>query len=235
MVVGIIPARLHSTRLPRKMLVDICGKPLIQHTWEQASKAKLDILVVATDSEEIADVVKSFGGKVVMTGEHNTGSDRVAEAARQFPCDVVVNIQGDEPMVPPEAINQLTEMMLSSNEVMGTVCVPFNDQRLESPEVIKVVLDKQNYALYFSRSVAPFPRTSYTNYYSKLGLYAFQYDFLQEFVRMEQTSLEIAESLEQLRALENGYKIKAVIGNYTREEVNSSLELERVRKIFANK
>ena len=238
-VLGVIPARLHSTRLPRKMLQDICGKPLIQHTYEQTAKArKLDALIVATDSEEIASVVRGFGGTPMMTSsKHKTGSDRVAEAARKFKGfkpDIVVNIQGDEPLVPGSAIDKLVEGMIKDKTAdMGTIGLPFNDtKRLSSPEVVKVIVDKNDNALYFSRSIIPYPRSPYNNYYSKLGLYAFRFNFLQKYVKLPQTPLEITESLEQLRALEHGYKVKVVFGNYIREEVNSASELKRVRAIM---
>mgnify|MGYP001591277450 FL=1 len=238
-VLGVLPARLNSFRLPRKMLADICGKPLIQHTWEHVKSAKLlDALVVATDSDEIADVVRGFGGDVIMTSsKHKTGSDRVAEAARKFKKfkpDLIINIQGDEPLVPGKAVDQLVkEMIKDKTALMGTIATPCEDEkRLADPDTVKTILDRNGNAIYFSRCAIPFPKTPYKNYYSKLGMYAFRYDFLQTYVKMKQTPLEIAESLEQLRAIENGYKIKAPVGNYDRKEVNNASQLEEVRAIF---
>ncbi|TAL49263.1 3-deoxy-manno-octulosonate cytidylyltransferase [Patescibacteria group bacterium] len=238
-ILGIIPARLHSTRLPKKMLADIAGKPLIYYTWRQAKRAKmLDEVIVATDSPEIASAVQFFGGTAMMTSDkHKTGSDRVAEAARRFKKfkpEIVVNLQGDEPLVPPQAINQLVrEMKKDKKAVMGTVAIPCNDkEKLKDPDVVKTIIDKNGNAIYFSRSIIPYPRHPYGEYYSKLGLYAFRYRFLQTYVRLVQRPLERAESLEQLRALEHGYKVKAVAGNYIREEVNNLRQLKRVRIII---
>lgn len=238
-VLGIIPARLNSTRLPRKMLQDICGKPLIQWTYLQAKKAKiLDAVVVATDSEEIAAAVRAVGGEVIMTSSKpQTGTDRVAEAARKFrkfKPDVVLNIQGDEPLMPIAAITKTAKIILDDTSVvMSTVARPFpkgGDLNLSGQ--VKVVLDKQKNALYFSRSKIPFDRVPYANYYNHLGIYGYTYDFLVKFVKFKQTPLEKAELLEQLRALENGYRIKVGIGTYERVEVNEPHELEEVRKIM---
>ena len=238
-ILGVIPARLGSTRLPRKMLADIEGNPLIYYTWKQAAKAKkLDALIVATESKEIYDVVKSFGGRPMMTSaKHPTGSDRVAEAARKFkdfrPA-VVIDIQGDEPLIPPRSIDRLGEEMLKDkNADMGTIAIPCNDpKKLKDPNVVKTIVDKNDYALYFSRSVIPYPRTPFKRYLSKLGLFAYSYEFLQTYVKLPQTPLELAESLEQLRCLEHGYNVKAPIGNYERVEVNYRPQLEEVRKII---
>ena len=239
-ILGVIPARLNSTRLPRKMLQDICGKPMIQWTYEQVKKAKiLDALVVATDSKEIADVILSIGGDVIMTSSKpKTGTDRVAEAARKFKVfrpDIVLNIQGDEPLMPVAAITKTAQLLLEDSDlVMSTVARPFpKDGDLNEPGQVKVVLDKDNFALYFSRSKIPFDRSSYSNYFNHLGIYGYTYDFLQEFVKFKQTPLEKAEILEQLRALENGYKIKVGIGKYERVEVNEPHELVQVRKLMS--
>lgn len=240
-ILGVIPARLNSTRLPRKMLQDICGKPLIQWTYEQVRKAKiLDALVVATDSEEIAEVVRNAGGEVIMTSSKpKTGTDRVAEAARKFKRftpDIVLNIQGDEPLMPSAAITKTAKLLIDDRDaVMSTVARPFpKDASLDEPGQVKVVLDRNKYALYFSRSKIPFNRDPYQNYYNHLGIYGYRYDFLQQFVKFKQSPLEKAELLEQLRALENGYRIKVGIGNYERVEVNEPHELEAVRKIIGS-
>lgn len=241
-ILGIIPARINSTRLPRKMLQDICGKPLIQWTYEQVKKAKiLDAVAVATDSDEIAAVIRSIGGTVIMTSARpKTGTDRVAEAARLFKGfkpDIVLNIQGDEPLMPVSAITKTAKLLVEdSTVVMSTVARPFpKNASLDEPGQVKVVLDKSKNALYFSRSKIPFDRAPYTNYYNHLGIYGYTYDFLQQFVKFKQTPLEKAELLEQLRALENGYPIRVGIGTYDRVEVNEPHELEEVRRIMSLK
>lgn len=238
-ILGVIPARLNSTRLPRKMLQDICGKPLIQWTYEQAKKSKiLDVLVVATDSDEIADVILRAGGDVIRTSSKpRNGTERVAEAAKrftQFKPDIVLNIQGDEPLMPIAAINMTARLLLQdTSAVMSTVARPFaKDADLSEPGQVKVVLDKDKNALYFSRSKMPYERIPYNNFYNHLGIYGYTYEFLQKFVKFKQTPLEKAEILEQLRALENGYKIKVGIGKYERVEVNEPHELEEARRMM---
>jgi 3-deoxy-manno-octulosonate cytidylyltransferase (CMP-KDO synthetase) len=238
-ILGIIPARLNSTRLPRKMLQDIWGKPMIQWTYEQVKKAKvLDALVVATDSNEIAEVVRAAGGTVIMTSSKpQTGTDRVAEAARKFKDfapDIVLNIQGDEPLMPIAAITKTAQLLVTNPDVvMSTVARPYpKENDLSEPGQVKVVLDKHDFALYFSRSKIPFDRSEYAHYYNHLGIYGYRYDFLQKFVKWKQTPLEKAELLEQLRALENGYKIKVGIGKYERVEVNEPHELEAARALM---
>jgi 3-deoxy-manno-octulosonate cytidylyltransferase (CMP-KDO synthetase) len=238
-ILGVIPARLNSTRLPRKMLQDICGKPMIEWTYRQVKKASiLDALVVATDSPEIADVVRACGGEVIITSSKpKTGTDRVAEAARKFKgfaSDIVLNIQGDEPLMPITAITKTAKLLLEDPEVvMSTVARPFpKGASLDEPGQVKVVLDTNNDALYFSRSKIPFDRSPYTGYYNHLGIYGYRYDFLQQFVKWKQTSLEKAELLEQLRALEHGYRIRVGIGNYERVEVNEPHELEAARALM---
>ncbi len=240
-VLGIIPARLHSTRLPRKMLTDICGKPMIVWTYLQAKKARiLDDLIVATDSREIQRVIEDVGGKVLLTSKNvKTGSDRVAAAARKykgFTPTVVLNIQGDEPLMPVAAITKTAKLLIGdTSAAMSTVARPFSGDSsvLTEPGQVKVVLDRRGNALYFSRSVIPFARMAYNTYYNHLGIYGYRFDFLQQFVHLSQTPLEKAESLEQLRALEHGYKIKVGIGKYDRVEVNEPHELEQVRSIIA--
>lgn len=238
-VIGIIPARLESTRLPQKMLADINGKPLIYHTVQQALKAEqLDEVVVATDSEEITQALLKLEPAVrcIKTSPHHTtGSDRAAEAAKQCANkhDIILNIQGDEPMIPPEAINHTAQLLLESDEqtVMSTVATPLRERHeLDDPGIVKVVLDCYHNALYFSRSPLPYERDSYDSYLKHIGLYGYRYQFLQNYIQLEQTPLEKAEKLEQLRALENGYRIKVGIGEYERTEVNTPEELAIVRQ-----
>lgn len=243
-VLGVIPARLKSTRLANKMLELIDGQPLIYHTWRQAQKAKmLDDLIIATDAKEIYDLAVGFGAKVMMTPTMiNSGSDRVAYAAKkykEFVPKVVVNIQGDEPLMPPKAIDDAVKALLNSkdkNIVVSTPATPFlNQADLPTPNFVKVVTDKNNKALYFSRSVLPFPRDPYNNYYKHLGLYVYRRDFLIKYPTLKQTPLELAEKLEQLRIMENGYGIVVVKGNYPTMEVNTKEELERAREMIESK
>ena len=238
-VLGVIPARLSSTRMRNKMIADIAGKPLIYYTWKQAMKAReLDAVIVATDSEKIAKPLIEYGANVMMTSpKHKTGSDRVAEAARKFKSfhpDIVINIQGDEPLLSPKLVDQLVDTMVhDSSVVMGTIVVPCNDRKkLDDPDVIKTIIDKNGNAIYFSRYPIPYPRLPYKNYYSHLGFYGFKYDFLQKYVKMKQTSLEAAESLEQLRVIENGYKIKCSVGKFKHRGVDNEHQLKEVRRII---
>lgn len=242
-VLGVIPARLKSTRFPEKMLAMIAEKPLIWYTWKQAKKAKsLDALIIATDSKIIYDTVKAFGGDVIMTSDDiQSGSDRTAAALKLFKGfvpDIVVNIQGDEPLIPPKAIDDTVNALKKSGEefVMATPSTPFESVLdLESPNFVKVVSDLKGKALYFSRSKIPYPRDPFGGYYKHLGLYAFRSDFLKKYVKLKQTPLELAEKLEQLRVLEHGYAIKVVKGTYHNLEVNTPEEFERVKKMIAEK
>ncbi len=240
-ILGIIPARLNSTRLPGKMLLDMLGKPLIVRTYEQAKKASmLDDVVVATDSPEIKAAVHAFGGKVLLTSSKpKTGSDRVAEAAakfRDFRPDIVLNIQGDEPLMPSAAINTTAKLLLGEKRaVMSTVASRFTkESELLEPGLVKVVIDKNGYALYFSRSVIPHPRVPVPieNYFNHIGIYGYKADFLKQYVKLKQTPLELAESLEQLRALENGFEIKVGVGKFERAEVNEAHEFKRALEMM---
>lgn len=238
-ILGVIPARLNSTRLPGKMLIDIEGMPLIVRTYRQALQAKLlDAVVVATDSPEIREAVVAYGGRVIMTSKKpKTGSDRVAEAAKKFTDfkpSIVLNIQGDEPLMPPTAIDLTARLLLDDSKApMSTVATPFTlGQDVDEPGLVKVVTDKEGYALYFSRSRLPYPRATTTHtYLNHLGIYGYRFGMLQKFVTLRQTPLEKIELLEQLRALENGYRIKVGIGNFKRAEVNEPHELERAREM----
>ena len=241
-ILGILPARLDSTRLPKKMLDPISGKPLIYWSWKQAMKAKLpDQILIATDSKIIFDIVKSFGARVVMTPQNiNCGSDRVAYAAKHFKDfkpSIVVNIQGDEPLMPPSAIDKSIKALITDKSaVVSTPATPFKNKKdLESPNFVKVVLDKNNHALLFSRSVLPFPRDPYDKYLKHLGLYAYRADFLEKYTKWKQTPLEKAEKLEQLRIMENGYKISVVVDSFPNMEVNTKEELNRARRMITKK
>lgn len=239
-VLGVIPARYGSTRLEAKLLQDICGKPLIQHTWENAKGARmLDELVIATDDERIKTVAEGFGAKVVMTSkDHVCGTDRVLEACFSVDTKIVLNIQGDEPLVCAKMVDILADSLLSDKDAyMSTLMKKIDDQNdINNPNVVKVVCDRNGYSLYFSRSVIPHPRNAGTaDYYKHFGLYAYRKDFLFTFVGLKKSMLEISESLEQLRVLENGYKIKVVKINEDSIGVDTIEDLQRVRDIVSSR
>jgi 3-deoxy-manno-octulosonate cytidylyltransferase (CMP-KDO synthetase) len=242
-VLGVIPARLKSTRFPEKMLALIADKPLIWYTWNQAKKAKsLDALIIATDSKVIYDIAKDFGAEVIMTSDTiQSGSDRTAAALKKFKTfvpDIVVNIQGDEPLIPPKAIDDTVNALKKSTDefVVATPSTPFQSALdMESPNFVKVVTDTKGKALYFSRSKIPYPRDPFEGYYKHLGLYAYRADFLMKYVKLKQTPLELAEKLEQLRVIEHGYAIKVVKGKYDNMEVNTPEEFERAKNMILKK
>jgi 3-deoxy-manno-octulosonate cytidylyltransferase (CMP-KDO synthetase) len=241
-VVGVIPARYGSTRLEGKPLKDICGKPMIQLVVEAAQKARLlDEVHVATDDQRIVDAVRAFGGSAYLTSpNHKTGTDRVAEVAARIDSglagDIVVNIQGDEPLLDPDMVDEVVQPFREDPDLpMSTLCTPIlEEEKLNSPHVVKVVFDLKGYALYFSRSLIPYPRKrdNFTAY-EHLGLYAYRKDFLMTYVNIPQTRLEINESLEQLRVIESGYNLKVVVSAcpYEGLSVDTQEDLERVRQI----
>jgi len=240
-VVGIIPARYDSKRLPGKPLVLIHDRPMIQHVYQRASEATtLQQLVVATDDPRIQKAVAQFGGEVLMTsGEHLSGTDRVAEAARQLVLKddaIVVNIQGDEPLLKAEMIDSLVQNLQENGDVpMATLAYPETDNHdLTDPGVVKVVLDAKWRALYFSRSPIPAvrDRSSPPPYYKHLGFYGYRNGFLQEFTKLSPGVLEKLEKLEQLRALEHGFYISVVITPFDSISVDTPENLTRVRKIM---
>ena len=235
-IIGIIPARYKSTRLEGKPLADIDGKPMIQHVYERASKSKkLDDLLVATDDQRIIDAVNKFGGKAVLTSEkHPSGSDRVAEVAKKLDADIVVNVQGDEPFINPEMIDEVVEPFENKNLLMATLMHEVLDESdFENPNVVKVVVNREGFALYFSRSLIPYPRNRIDfHVYEHIGLYSYRKDFLLKLTKLPPTPLERIESLEQLRALENGYKIKVIL---TRKEyiplsIDTEEDLKKARE-----
>ena len=236
---GIIPARYNSTRLPGKPLKDICGKPMIQHVYERAVKAELlDEVVVATDDRRIVDAVIRFGGKAQLTSpDHDTGSDRIAEIAQSMECDLVVNIQGDEPLILPEIIDEIVDVLMKDRSLLiSTGCYQVTDPELfENPNVVKVVCDQRGDALYFSRSLIPYPRNSNAlEVYEHIGIYAYRKDFLMEYVKFGPTPLSVTESLEQLRVMEKGYKIRVVKTgyNYNALSVDTQEDLDAVIAII---
>lgn len=253
-VIAIIPARLASTRLEGKLLLSLNGKPLILHTVERAKSARnINRVIVATDSREIARIVEENGNEAVLTAEsHQSGSDRIAEVAGKLPENsIIVNVQGDEPLIPPETIEKAVEAILQETKAdIVTTCEKIEDFRdVLSPDVVKVVTDEKGYALYFSRSPIPFPREAVKTYGSlenalqnetelislfrkHTGLYVYRRAFLLKYTKMAQTFLETTEMLEQLRALENGAKIKVVEVSESSIGVDTREDFERVKKII---
>ena len=217
----IIPARYASTRLPAKPLLRDTGKFLIQHVVENVlDTPEISRVVVATDDRRIFDAVKSFGAEVVMTRtDHTSGTDRLAEAAAILGLaddDIVINVQGDEPNMPPALITTLLGLLKNTDAPMATLCTPLDPQTAADPNKVKVVFDKLNNALYFSRAKMPFDRdgNASAEYFLHMGIYAYRVAFLKKFTSLEPTRLEKTEKLEQLRALENGYRIRIAAVDY---------------------
>jgi len=238
---GVIPARYASTRFPGKPLAVLAGKPVVQWVYERAKKAnRLSEVIVATDDQRIFDCVKAFGGNARMTRpDHPSGSDRVAEVARHSDVDLVVNIQGDEPLIAPEAIDLAVELLATRpHDQVGTLVRPLTrPEELSDPNVVKVVLAEDGHALYFSRSPIPHLRGGgdpsrwlqlNSFYYKHIGLYVFRRDFLLQFVTWPPGKLERAESLEQLRILERGEKMSAAITDYEARGIDTPEDLQRL-------
>jgi 3-deoxy-manno-octulosonate cytidylyltransferase (CMP-KDO synthetase) len=232
-IVAVIPARYESSRLPGKVLADIAGRPMVEHVYRRAAEARgVDAVVVATDDERIAGAVESFGGVVRLTQPgHRTGTDRVAETARDLRCEIVVNVQADLPLIEPEMVAEVIGPFRDDAEIqMSTLRQAIADPADEdNPNVVKVVVDRSGNALYFSRSKIPYCREDGVCF-KHIGLYAFRREFLLSFAALSQTPLERAESLEQLRALEHGYRIRAVETRFESIEVDTPDDLERVRR-----
>ena len=233
----VIPARFGSTRLPGKPLADIAGKPMIQRVYERVTNAKKpEVFIVATDDQRVYDAVQSFGGTVVMTdANHPTGTDRLAEVAQQYTdLDVIINVQGDEPMIDANLIDQLAELFESDDALqMATVATPLLEEEYDEPSAVKVVLNKRNDAMYFSRSLIPYPRHDFVNTPLKhIGIYAYRRQFLLDYAKMEPTAAEQTESLEQLRALENGFAIRVITTDKRFVGVDTPEDLARVNEIF---
>ncbi|SFT61854.1 3-deoxy-manno-octulosonate cytidylyltransferase (CMP-KDO synthetase) [Selenomonas sp. GACV-9] len=236
-VLCVIPARYASTRLPGKPLKDIAGKPMVCRVYERASQAgKVSKTLVATDDERILQAVKANGGEAMMTRkDHPTGTDRLAEVAAAFPeAELIINVQGDEPLIEPSLIDELAAVFeADSNLKMATVKTEMIDRaEQENPNNVKVVTDKNGYALYFSRSLIPYPRNEGCPVYKHIGIYAYKRDFLLQYAKMGSTPLEAAESLEQLRALENGYRIKVVETKAKFVGVDTAEDLQKVNEIY---
>jgi len=234
-ILCVIPSRLHSTRLPRKPLLPIQGKPMIAWTYENAMRCKLlSKVIVATDSEEIADVITQRGGTVEMTAsELPTGTERVAEVAARYPdMDVVINLQGDEPFIKPHMLEQLIAPYLAGEKPeMTTLAYPLEQTKYLTPGAVKVITDIHSNAIYFSRSPIPYYRTAGdAPVYNHMGLYAFRHDFLMLYRKLNPTRLEQVECLEQLRVIEHGYNIRVCLTNEATLEVNTQEEYEQAQQ-----
>ena len=233
----VIPARYSSTRLPGKPLADICGKPMICRVYARAKRSKsVAEVIVATDDERILQAVEKNSGRAIMTrADHKTGTDRLAEVAEKFSdAEVIVNVQGDEPLIEPSLIDELiAEFVADKNLQMATVATELlSEDEMNNPNNVKVVIDRYNDALYFSRSLIPYPRNAgKSKVFKHIGIYAYRRDFLLDYAKMEPTPLEQTESLEQLRALENGYKIRVIKSSCRFVGVDTAEDLELVNKI----
>jgi len=229
----IIPARFASTRFPGKPLAKINGKSMVQRVYEQCKKCtQLDEVFVATEDERIVKAVEEFGGKALMTSSsHTTGTERIAEAAKGLEADVVVNVQGDEPLINPKAIEQVISPFKDSSIEMASLMKKLdNEKDLSNPNIVTVVVDKENFALYFSRSQIPFKREGNPTFFKHLGIYAFTKKFLLKFASLQPTMLEKTECLEQLRALENGHRIKMVETEFDSVAVDVPEDIAKVEK-----
>lgn len=240
-IAAIIPARYHSTRFEGKPLADIGGKPMIYHVYKHVQLCPLvDYLAVATDDERIARAVKAFGGNVLMTSDkHQTGTDRVAEAASSLEADIIVNVQGDEPLMQAEMVEQIiTPHLCESMPDVTTMVTRIQDiGDVIDNTVVKVVKDKHDFALFLTRAPIPYPKTRRGGYvlYKQVGLYAFKKQFLLDFTKMDQTPLEMIEGVELLRALENGHRVKIVETEHSTISVDTLSDLHEARRVMQSK
>lgn len=238
-VIGVIPARYGSSRFPGKVLAEIAGKPMIQWVYEQANKSQLlDELFVAVDDERVLKCVEKFGGKAVMTKiEHQSGTDRLAEALEKIDADIIVNIQGDQPLFDSKTIDEAVKPMLDDTTIqMSTLKTKIGEEDYSDPAVVKVVVDENDFALYFSRSLIPFSRDKVeVEIFEHVGLYVYRKEFLLTISKLPQSYLEKIEMLEQLRVLEKGYKIKVIetkCDSITGISVDTPEDLAKVEKII---
>jgi len=244
-VLGVIPARYKSTRLPGKPLIKIDGISIIERVFRRASKAKkIDDVIVATDDKRIYNEVKRFGGNAIMTSKkHCSGTDRIAEVAQKSGYDIIVNIQGDEPFIAPSNIDKIISPLINDSGIkVSTLAIRFKDiYEIMDINKVKVVMDKNNYALYFSRSIIPFNRNEAlaelnlkkTKYFKHIGLYAYRKKFLIDFSKMKISELENSEKLEQLRILENGFKMKVVLTNIDSHSIDTLQDLEKIKSYWS--
>ena len=243
----IIPARFASSRLPGKPLVDIAGKPMIQHVWEKAKQSGAKRVIIATDNQDVANIARDFGAEVCLTREsHNSGTERLAEVVEKLAIaedEIIVNIQGDEPLIPPVIVRQVAENLANAEAKMATLAVKITDQdEIFNPNCVKVVADKNGNVLYFSRAPIPFDRDQFgkTNqqlcdlYLRHIGIYAYRAGFIQQYVNWQESALESVEKLEQLRVLWHGERIHIAIAQQTPAVgVDTPEDLEKVRAILA--
>lgn len=242
----IIPARLDSSRLPKKVLLDLKGKTVIQRVYEQCLKVKnVDGVYIATDSIEIKEVCETFTNNVIITkSTHKSGTDRIGEAVSAIDCDIVINVQGDEPFIEPSLIEALVNSFVNSEISMSSAMSKINNVKdLQNTNVVKVVTDLHNNALFFSRSLIPFPRDvkeisiakeviEESQFFRHIGIYGYRKDFLLHFVNLKQSYLEKVEKLEQLRALENGFKIKMIEANSSLIGIDTQEDYEEALKKY---
>lgn len=249
-VAAVIPARWDSTRLKGKILADINGKPMIQHVWERVKKARcVDEVVIAVDRDKVQKIVESFGAKAIFTSpEQPSGTDRLAEVASSVDADVYINIQGDEPLVHPLMVDELAQVFEYERNIQMATLIKriHNKNDVTNPNVVKVVVDRKGFALYFSRSPIPYirdkgdtgsiedmdPENITGRYFKHIGLYSYTKDFLFTYTNLPKSTLEKDEKLEQLRVLEHGYKIKTIETRYDTIGVDTQEDLEKVREIL---
>ena len=246
--VVIIPARLKSSRLPEKVILDLAGKPVIERVYDQALKAKMpERVFIATDSEKVMGICNGFTQDVVMTSDdHISGTDRIAEAAKEIDTDVIINVQGDEPFIQPSIIDELISQFEDEELQMASVmCKITTREEYLNPNAVKVVTDRNNYALYFSRASIPYSRDEMERLpevlpkemkvYKHLGIYAYRKSFISKYSSLKPTYLETTEKLEQLRVLENGYKIKMIESLSASLGIDTLEDLEKAQDIFKSK
>jgi len=237
-VIGVIPARYSSSRFEGKVLADILGRPMLQHVWERAKEAfLLDDLIIACDDERVANIAREFGAKVILTAQgHGSGSDRISEVVNPIDVKIVINIQADEPLIHPVMIDTLAQALLDDESLsIATLMRKIeNPQDIEDPNVVKVVVDKDNFALYFSRAAIPFraqnSKAESGVYYKHIGLYGYTKDFLFTYKNLSVSELEKIECLEQLRILEAGFRIKVIETKYDTLGVDTPEDLEKVKE-----
>ena len=237
-LIAMIPARYGATRFPAKLMQDLCGKPVIVHTYQRVADTNLfDQVYVVTDDDRIENAIHEVGGKVIRSQkEHNSGSDRLAEASKDLEVDIIVNVQGDEPFTDKENLQKVIDIF--ANDSQKNIAVASLMERITHPDDIanpnnvKVVVNKFNEALYFSRSVIPFPRDTNTKvpYYKHIGIYAYRKDALQQFTQLPPSLLEETEKLEQLRYLENGFRIRLTVTDIPTIGIDTPEDLEKARK-----
>ena len=240
-IIAVIPARYNSTRFPGKLMEKLGEKTVIATTYQNVVETGLfDEVFVATDSDLIFNEIKNIGGNAVMTGEHETGSDRIAEAVENIDCDIVINVQGDEPFLKTEPLQQLISAF--ENDVdekisLASLKIKLTEkEEIGNPNNVKVITDNAGFALYFSRSVIPYPRetSAETEYFKHIGVYAFRKNALLEFTKLPMKPLEISEKLEQLRYLEYGKRIKMIETDFVGVGIDTPEDLEKAKKILKN-